>query len=93
MMKELLPLVEYQSGRMVELERGADIRLLLKRLTDIYGGRLKDALFDESMNIRKGISIYLNGVPFNAMRGLNAKLKNRDSLVVYPPISGKKDLE
>ena len=86
MMRELLPLVEYQAGRMVELERGADIRSLLKKLTDRYGSRLKDALFDENMNIRKGISIYLNGVPFLAVRGLNAKLKNRDSLVVYPPV-------
>ncbi len=93
MMREFLPLMEYQNGRMIELEEGADIRSLLKKLTDTYGGRLKDALFDENMNIRKGISIYLNGVPFHAIRGLNAKLKNRDSLVVYPPVSGGKDTD
>ena len=93
MMRELLPLMEYQTGQMVQLEEGADIRSLLKKLADRYGSKLKEALFDENMNIRKGISMYLNGVPFRAVRGLNAKLKNRDSLIVYPAISGDKDTD
>lgn len=91
MMRGLLALVEYQVGLMAELEEGADIRSLFKKLTDKYGSRLKDALFDENMNIRSGISMYLNGVPVSAVRGLNAKLKNRDSLIVYPPVSGGKN--
>lgn len=89
MMRGLLALVDYQAEQFVELEEGADIASLFNKLTGIYGGRLKDALFDEKMNIRDGISIYLNGVPFRSVRGLNARLKNRDRLIVYPPVTGK----
>ncbi len=84
----LVPLAGNHKKQIVRLVENSDAGFLLNRLIETYGDELKNALFDENMNIRKGITMYKNGVSILALEELDTVLYDGDDFLVFPPVGG-----
>ena len=69
----------------IELLNGTAIRDLLNELCDTFERR--DALFDGD-NLRHYIAILKNGRTIHYLHGLDTKLDENDTIVIFPPADG-----
>ena len=61
---------------------------LLARLSKKYGREFAEYLFDEKGNVRTYIQILINGRGLNALQGFGTKLKEGDTVAIFPPVGG-----
>ncbi|MCP8308974.1 MAG: MoaD family protein [archaeon] len=71
----------------LSLKKGYGIMDLLIKLTEIYGEKIFQFIFDEKREIRENLTFLINGQVIKS-ENLNRKLKDGDILVILPPISG-----
>lgn len=82
---------KYLDGRkyqVLEMPENSDVRDLLNHLENMYGEDFKNAIFDNQGNFNKGIVLMVNGRNIMACEGLNMKLGEGDSLLIFPPAVG-----
>jgi len=66
-----------------------DVEGLVKFISERFQSGFKDALIDpKSGNIRKGFSILVNGREIEFLEGLRTKLKDGDTVALFPPVAG-----
>jgi len=66
-----------------------DIEGLIRFIADRFQPSFKDALIDpKACQIRKGFSILVNGRDIEFLEGLRTKLKDGDTIALFPPVGG-----
>ncbi len=61
---------------------------LLVHLSKKYGREFTEYLYDEKGKVRKYIQILINGRGINALQGFETKLKEGDTVAIFPPVGG-----
>ena len=61
---------------------------LLKELSNRYGEKLSEYLFDDKGHLRESLSLLVNGQAINTSNLDTTKLKDGDLVVILPPIGG-----
>lgn len=69
-----------------------DIKDLLDELAKISGARLTGQLYDKTGKLRDTVHILVNGRGINLLKGLNTRLKDGDTVAIFPPVSGGQPL-
>jgi molybdopterin synthase sulfur carrier subunit len=70
-----------------ELEEGATVRGLLKRLGDKLPKRFRELIF-EGQDVSKNVIILVNRRGIKELDGLETKLRDGDEVALLPPVSG-----
>jgi len=71
----------------LSLKKGYSVMDLLIKLSEIYGEKLSQFIFDEKREIKENLTFLINGKAIKN-ENLNRKLKDGDVFVILPPISG-----
>jgi molybdopterin synthase sulfur carrier subunit len=67
----------------------SNIRQLLNELVKEFGQELSDLLYESSSGkLRDNVNILVNGRAIGFMGGIDAELKDGDTIAIFPPISG-----
>ena len=61
---------------------------LLAHLSKKYGRDFTEYLYDEKGNVQTYIQILINGRGINALQGFETKLKEGDTVAIFPPVGG-----
>ncbi len=72
---------------LLSLKKGYSIMDALTKLSEIYGEKISQFIFDEKGEIRENLTFLINGQAIKN-ENLNRKLKDGDVFVILPPISG-----
>jgi len=74
---------------LVELKDGATVEDLLKILTEKYGRKFKEYVFDEKSNSpRDTLQFLMDGRSVTTMNGLRTKLYEGCQFAIIPPVGG-----
>lgn len=66
-----------------------DLAVLLKQLSQKYGHKFRDAVFDEKEeDLNPLIIIIINGRHVQHLDGIHTKLKSDDSISIFPVVAG-----
>jgi adenylyltransferase/sulfurtransferase len=65
-----------------------DIKTLLDKLAKIGGEKLTEQLYTKNGKLRDTVHILVNGRGINLLKGLNTRLKDGDTVAIFPPVSG-----
>ena len=73
-----------------EIESSSTITLeeLLNLLSKKYGQQFTDYLYNEKGNVRTYIQILINGRAIKALQGFETRLKEGDTVAIFPPVGG-----
>lgn len=71
----------------IEIKKDSTLEDLLNLLSDKYKDLTKEIYTDKN-EIKEGIAFLHNGVNIFAKEGLNTKLKDGDSILIFPPVGG-----
>jgi len=72
----------------VESSGTITVKELLTQLSKKYGTEFTDYIYDEKGNVRTHIQILINGRGINVFQGLKTKLKEGDTVAIFPPVGG-----
>jgi molybdopterin synthase sulfur carrier subunit len=72
----------------VESSSAITVKELLTQLSKKYGIKFMDYIYDEKGDMRKYIQILINGRGIEVFQGLETKLKDGDTVAVFPPAGG-----
>jgi len=61
---------------------------LLAHLSTKYGKEFTEYLYDEKGDVQKYIQILINGTGVKALQGFETKLKEGDTVAIFPPVGG-----
>ena len=61
---------------------------LLAHLSKKYGRDFTDYVYDEKGNVQTYIQILINGRGINTFQGFGTKLKEGDTVAIFPPVGG-----
>jgi molybdopterin synthase sulfur carrier subunit len=64
------------------------VKELLASLSEKYGREFTDYLYDERGKVRTYIQILVNGRGINVLQGFETKLKEGDTIAIFPPVGG-----
>lgn len=68
---------------------GESVRETLDELVQAYGDKFYSAIFDrDTGKIRRYYSVLVNGRNIYLLDGLDTKLKDGDTVSVFPPVGG-----
>jgi sulfur-carrier protein len=71
----------------VNVKEGASVGELLEDLSS-KNTKLKDAIFDETGQLRDYVILMKNRKSIEHMEGLNTKLSEGDEVAILPPVAG-----
>ncbi|GBC70303.1 hypothetical protein HRbin02_00067 [Candidatus Calditenuaceae archaeon HR02] len=71
----------------ITLSEGATVLTLIEYLVKKYGASFKSYILADNMGLKPSIVIAINGVKISD-DPLNRRLRDGDTLVILPPISG-----
>ena len=60
----------------------------LKKLSDQYGKRFVEYVYDPQGNVRSYLQFFINGQSAAGLNGLETPLVNGDILAIVPPVGG-----
>jgi len=72
----------------IEFSSIITVQELLTQLSKKYGKQFTDYIHDEKGNLRTYIQILVNGRGISALQGLETKLKEADTVAIFPPVGG-----
>lgn len=73
----------------LNLDDQTTVEVLLRKLFERYGDKLKNVLIDSSTgNLAKYVKIFKNGRDIDFLGGLKATLSDGDLIVMFPPVAG-----
>lgn len=65
-----------------------DVGALIQFLAEGFQPSFKEALLDQKGQVRRGFSILVNGRDIAFLEGLRTKLKDGDTIALFPPVAG-----
>jgi len=73
-----------------EVESSSDLTVkeLFTRLSEKYGTEFTDYVYDEKGEVRTHIQVLINGRDIDLFQGLETKLKEGDTVAIFPPVGG-----
>ena len=87
-MKFFATVREITGVKSIELE-AETIRQLLQSLVVTYGDKFKDTVIDKDTgNLKQFFSCMVNGKRIELLDGYDTVLKDKDSVVLFPPVGG-----
>ena len=72
----------------LSLKKGYNAMNLLNKLAEIYGERLSQFIFNEKREPKENLTFLINGQAIKSENLNERKLKDGDTFVILPPISG-----
>ncbi|MGQ9469042.1 MAG: MoaD/ThiS family protein [Nitrososphaerales archaeon] len=72
----------------LSLKKGYSVMDVLIKLSEIYGEKISQFIFDEKREPRENLTFLINGQAIKIEDLSERKLKDGDVLVILPPISG-----
>ena len=72
----------------IQLQSVITVEELLTLLSEKYGKKFRDYIYDKEGKIKGFMSFILNGKNINNMQGLHTKLQDGDVIAFIPPIGG-----
>jgi MoaD family protein len=75
--------VDGKTKEMISVDDVDDLKGLLTSLGDRYGKNFTNAL-----DVAKGLRILVNGREYQMLSGMDTRLKDKDTVVLLPPIFG-----
>lgn len=72
----------------IQSPRTIRVKELLDSLSKKYGREFTDYLYDEKGKVRTYIQILVNGRGINVLQGFETKLKEGDTIAIFPPVGG-----
>jgi molybdopterin synthase sulfur carrier subunit len=72
----------------LQLSRTITVKELLTQLSKMHGRQFTDYVYDKKGNVRTFIQILINGRGINALQGFETKLKDGDTVAIFPPVGG-----
>ena len=64
------------------------VNTLLRRLSQKYGKRFEEYIYDSQGNIRGYLQFFVNGQSIAGLNGLETELVEGDILAIVPPVGG-----
>jgi len=71
----------------VDIEAGY-VKDALRKITELFDGKIKGRIFDEKGGLNKFLDIFVNGRNVNLLNGLDTVLRDGDSITVLRVVSG-----
>lgn len=72
----------------IVVEEESSVNVFLNGLVEKFGVEMSSFLFDESGEFRSSLIVLVNGKPVDRTMFSDVLLRDRDLVVVLPPISG-----
>jgi len=72
----------------IQFPSSITVEELLTQLSKKYGIQFTDYVYDEKGNVQTYIQILINGRGVNALQGFETKLKDGDTVAIFPPVGG-----
>lgn len=72
----------------VESSKIFTVKELLAHLSEKYGGEFTDYLYDDKGNVQTYIQVLVNGRGIKVLQGFETKLKEGDTVAIFPPVGG-----
>jgi molybdopterin synthase sulfur carrier subunit len=72
----------------LELDEGSTVMTLLEQLAKIYGGSVRNYIFDEGGRPRDHLQFLIDGRSVATMSGFETKLSDGCSFAIIPPVGG-----
>lgn len=72
----------------IAIEQGESAELLLKRLVERFGEKLANTLYDSRKDLRKDVTLMINGQNIIVLDGLETKLHDNDLVFIFTSIAG-----
>jgi molybdopterin synthase sulfur carrier subunit len=66
----------------------SNIKQLLNELVREFGQEFSDLIYESSGKLRDSVNILINGRAIGFIGGIDAELKDGDTIAIFPPISG-----
>jgi len=72
----------------VESSSTITVKELLTQLSKKYGREFRDYVYDDKGEVRTYIQVLINGRDIDVFQGLETKLKEGDTVAIFPPVGG-----
>ncbi len=72
----------------VEAFKPITVKELLSRLSEKYGKKFVDYVYDENRKARNYLQFLINGRSATTLQGFETKLKDGDKIAIIPPVGG-----
>jgi molybdopterin synthase sulfur carrier subunit len=72
----------------IQLPSIITVEELLAHLSKKYGKGFTEYLYDEKGDVRTYIQILINGRSINVLKRFETKLKEGDTVAIFPPVGG-----
>jgi len=72
----------------IELKSGVTVGDLIGILSEKYGRRFTDYMYDKNGKMRPYIMFLVNGKSITALQGLETELRDRDKVAILPTVGG-----
>ena len=72
----------------VESSKIFTVKELLAHLSKKYGAEFTSYLYDDKGNVQSYIQVLVNGRGIKVLQGFETKLKEGDTVAIFPPVGG-----
>ena len=72
----------------IEFSRTVTVEELLRQLSQKYGKRFRDYVYDEKGEVRSHLHFLINGQSTTTLQGFKTQLKEGDQIAILPPVGG-----
>ena len=72
----------------IELASGSTVKDLLRLLSERYGQRFEDYVYNQYGRVRSGLQFLVNGRSTKSLQGFQTRLEEGDEFAIIPPVGG-----
>jgi molybdopterin synthase sulfur carrier subunit len=72
----------------IQLQDAITVNELVKMLSEKYGKKFREYIYDKDGLTQKFLSFLVNGKNINKMQGFDTKLEDQDVIAILPPVGG-----
>jgi MoaD family protein len=72
----------------IQLQNVITVEELLTLLSDKYGKKFNEYVYDKKGKVHGFLSFLVNGKNINVLQGFDTKLKQGDTIAILPPVGG-----
>jgi molybdopterin synthase sulfur carrier subunit len=72
----------------IPLQTVSTVEELLNLLSEKYGEKFREYIYDKKGNVQDFLSFLVNGRNINVLQGFDTELKQGDIIAIIPPVGG-----